>query len=184
MIRSLIKEIARELDRRSIPYMIIGGQAVLVYGRPRLTRDVDITLGMDTDQFARVDELCKNLGLKPLPENSHDFAMKTKVLPVEAPESKVRVDFIFSFTPYETQAIERGNTIQFDDCIVRFASCEDVIIHKMVAGRPIDIEDVRHLIAKNRKKLDLPYLRQWLAEFGALPEHATILADFEELLRQ
>ena len=36
------------------------------------------------------------------------------------------------------------------DCTVRFAACEDVIIHGMVAARPVDQEDVRHMVAKNR----------------------------------
>ncbi|GAH87084.1 unnamed protein product, partial [marine sediment metagenome] len=30
--------------------MIIGGQAVLLYGEPRLTRDIDVTLGDDIDK--------------------------------------------------------------------------------------------------------------------------------------
>ncbi|MEA1964244.1 MAG: hypothetical protein U9O41_03845 [Candidatus Aerophobetes bacterium] len=32
------------LEKYNIPYMIIGGQAVLLYGKPRLTRDIDVTL--------------------------------------------------------------------------------------------------------------------------------------------
>ena len=36
MIQKLIKEIAESLDEERIPYMIIGGQALLIYGRPRL----------------------------------------------------------------------------------------------------------------------------------------------------
>jgi len=44
MIEKLIKKIAFNLDKAKIPYMIIGGQAVLLYGVPRLTRDIDITL--------------------------------------------------------------------------------------------------------------------------------------------
>ena len=51
MIEKLIKKIARHLDKDKIPYMIIGGQAVLLYGTPRLTRDIDITLGIDTDKL-------------------------------------------------------------------------------------------------------------------------------------
>ena len=39
MIKKLIKKIAKSLDKEGIPYMIIGGQAVLLYGRTRLTRD-------------------------------------------------------------------------------------------------------------------------------------------------
>ena len=57
-------------------------------------------------------------------------------------------------------------------------------IHKMVAGRAVDLEDVGHLIAKNRKELDVSYLRRWLVEFSGLPEHASVLADFERLLSQ
>jgi len=41
MIEKFIKRTAQCLDRQKIPYMIIGGQAVLLYGRPRLTRDID-----------------------------------------------------------------------------------------------------------------------------------------------
>jgi len=184
MITSLIKRLARQLDASHIPYMIIGGQAVLLYGRARLTRDIDITLGLDTDQFDRIEELCKELGLEPLAKDPRDFAAKTKVLPAEAQDSKVRVDFIFSFTTYETQAIERANEILLEDCPVKFASCEDVIIHKMVAGRPVDQEDVRHLLAKNRDAIDLDYLKHWLLEFSHLPGHELILQDFEAILSQ
>lgn len=42
MLAKLIRRIAEALDQAKIPYMIIGGQAVLLYGRPRLTRDEDV----------------------------------------------------------------------------------------------------------------------------------------------
>ena len=181
MITTLIQKTARQLDASHIPYMIIGGQAVLLYGRPRLTRDIDITLGVDTDRFTSIERICKELGLEILAENPRDFATKTKVLPAEDPHSKIRVDFIFSFTPYETQAIERANEVLLEDCPVRFASREDVIIHKMVAARPVDREDVRHMLAKNRGTVDLAYLTDWLREFSQLPGHEGILQDFETL---
>ena len=47
MFEELIVKIARELKKADLPYMIIGGQAVLLYGAPRLTKDIDITLGVD-----------------------------------------------------------------------------------------------------------------------------------------
>jgi len=126
VITTLIKRIARQLDASGIAYMIIGGQAVLLYGRPRLTRDIDITLGVDTDQFAQVAQVCKDVGIELLPEDPSDFATKTNVLPAEEPQSKIRVDFIFSFTPYEAQAIERGNEVLLEDCTVRFANAPSI----------------------------------------------------------
>jgi len=107
MFERLIKKTVQNLDREKIPYMIIGGQAVLLYGSPRLTRDIDITLGIDTDKFLLIERLCKKLGLKILPENPENFARDTKVLPCEETRLRIRVDFIFSFTPYEKQAIKR-----------------------------------------------------------------------------
>jgi len=164
--------------------MIIGGQAVLVYGRPRLTRDIDITLGIDTDKFALIERVCKKLKLGTLAENPQDFARDTKVLPTEQPDSKVRVDFIFSFTPYEAQAIKKAKQVLIDDYTVKFASCEDVIIHKMVAGRAIDEEDVKSILAKNRDIIDFVYIDKWLSEFGKIAEHEGILARFNTLLKK
>lgn len=183
MIEELITKIAQCLDQDQIPYMIIGGQAVLLYGIPRLTRDIDITLGVDTDKFQLIEEVCSKLGLKILPENPEDFARETKVLPAEEPKLKIRVDFIFSFTPYEAQAIKRTKEIVMNDYPVKFASCEDVVIHKMVAARAVDVEDVRNILIKNKKTIDLEYIRRWLSDFSRLSEHEGILDKFESLLK-
>jgi predicted nucleotidyltransferase len=162
--------------------MIIGGQAVLLYGTPRLTRDIDITLGVDTDQFPVIDKLCKDLDLRVLSDDPERFAVQTKVLPAEDAPSRIRVDFIFSFTSYEKQAIERAKKVMMEGYPVGFASCEDVIIHKMFAARAIDLEDVRHILAKNRQHIDLAYIRRWLSEFSSLPEHERINEGFERLI--
>ena len=52
MLESLLEKTAAALENAAIPYMIIGGQAVLVYGEPRLTKDIDITLGVGLDRLA------------------------------------------------------------------------------------------------------------------------------------
>ncbi len=182
MITALIKRLARYLDENKIPYMIIGGQAVLLYGTPRLTRDIDITLGIDTDQFLVIDKLCKDLDLRVLSDDPERFAAQTKVLPVEDTASRIRVDFIFSFTPYERQALDRASKVMMKGYPVSFASREDVIIHKMLAARAVDLEDVRHILARSRQHIDLAYIRRWLSEFSTLPEHERIGEGFERLL--
>jgi predicted nucleotidyltransferase len=184
VIEKLIKAIAQQFDKDKIHYMVIGGQAVLVYGRPRLTRDIDITLGLDTDKFQIMEKECKKLGLRILPENPETFAEETKVLPTEEPKSKIRVDFIFSFSEYERQALERTKQIQINNYPIKFASCEDVIIHKMVAGRAVDEEDVKSILAKNKDSVDLKYIRRWLSKFNKISEHKEILKKFDSLWKQ
>jgi len=184
MIEKLIKKIAVHLDKDKIPYMIIGGQAVLLYGTPRLTRDIDITLGIDADELPLIKKICKKLRLKILSKNAEDFVRQTKVLPAEEAKLNIRVDFIFSFTPYERQAIKRTKKVLMGGYPVKFASCEDVIIHKMFAGRAIDKEDVKNILIKNRDNIGLKYIKNWLSRFNKITEQKGILVRFDKLLKQ
>ena len=144
--------------------MVIGGQAVLLYGEPRLTKDIDITLGVGVDHLDRLKAIVSRLGLKYLTDRVDDFVKETMVLPVIDQKSGIRIDFIFSFSPYERQAIERARDISFGRTPVKFASLEDVIIHKMIAERPRDLEDVQSILLKN-PRYDSQYIEKWLSEF-------------------
>jgi hypothetical protein len=62
MFQELLTKLARGLDRRGIPYMSIDGQAVLLYGEPRLTRDVDVTLGVGPELLPTVLEFAEEAG--------------------------------------------------------------------------------------------------------------------------
>jgi hypothetical protein len=103
MFDELLARIAGALDAHALPYMVIGGQAVLLYGEPRLTRDIDITLGVDVDALPVVLEAAKSAGLELLVDPD-EFVARTMVLPCVEPSSGVRVDLVFSFTPYESAA--------------------------------------------------------------------------------
>lgn len=164
MYQTLLAKLGRALDSAGIPYMVIGGQAVLLHGEPRLTRDIDITLGVDASELKRVRQAMEGIGLTPSVADVETFVRSTNVFPVSDPATGLRVDLIFSFTPYESEAIRRAVGVVFDDVTVRFASVEDLIIHKLVAGRARDIEDVAGLLARN-PSLDEAYLTRWLASF-------------------
>jgi len=79
-------------------------------------------------------------------------------------ESNIRIDFIFSFSSYERQAITRAKEVKLGRTFVRFASLEDVIIHKIVSGRPRDLEDIKSILIKN-PNYDSNYISAWLEEF-------------------
>jgi len=162
MFQKLLKKIANELNTHNIPYMVIGGQAVLLYGEPRLTKDIDITLGIGIDGLKDINSIIQKLNLKALVNEG--FVQKTMVLLAIDEKTGIRVDFIFSFSRYEKQAIKRAPDIKFGNTVVKFASLEDVVIHKIIAGRVRDIEDVRSIILKN-SDYDTKYIVRWLEEF-------------------
>jgi hypothetical protein len=181
MFEDLIARIARELKTADLAYMIIGGQAVLLYGTPRMTKDIDITLGVDTGHLERLLPAVAAMGLEIIPEDFRSFVEQTSVLPAREGESGIRVDFIFSFTPYERQAISRSKVVLLSGTEVMFASAEDVIIHKIFAGRSRDYEDVRSILIKN-PDLDIMYVKNWLREFEESPEKKGLLKVFETIL--
>ena len=149
MSQELLKKLARAFDYATLPYMIFGGQAVLIYGEPRLTRDIDITLGIEPHQAKPVLQLIEQLGLKIRIDNVEEFLAQTFVLPVLDPDSKFFIDFVFSLTPFERQAIARSRIVEIDGVPVRYISLEDLIVTKIIAGRPRDLEDVKGVILKN-----------------------------------
>ena len=149
VFQKLITEIALKLNEAEIPYMLIGGQAVLLYGEPRLTRDIDITLGIAPNQYKKIAELISSLDLKVLVDNPEKFANELMVIPAIDESIGIKVDFIFSFTPYERQAIARGNKVKLGNIEINFASLEDLIIHKIFAGRARDLEDIKNIVLKN-----------------------------------
>ena len=106
MFESLLARLARALDAAGLPYMVFGGQAVLLHGAPRLTQDIDVTLGADPSRLDAVLGVVQALGLAPLVD-PESFVSETYVLPCQDAPSGIRVDLVFSNEGYERAAIAR-----------------------------------------------------------------------------
>lgn len=159
--------------------MVIGGQAVIVHGEPRFTKDIDITLGIDTNEAERVYKIAQELSLEPRKGVTKEFVIRNALFSVEEKETNVVVDFIFSFMPYEREAIQRTVTVRLGNTNVRFATAEDTIIHKLFAGRPLDIQDIKGIINTNRN-LDTTYVKKWLKEFSMNSER-NLVKEYDEI---
>jgi hypothetical protein len=99
-----------------------------------------------------------------------------------SPTCDIRIDVIFSFSEYERLAISRALAVRVGERMVRFATLEDLIVHKVVAGRPRDLEDVKGLLRRN-PGADLGEVRAALSDFAALVGEP-FEALFESVLRE
>ena len=180
MFEKLLARLGAALDAAGLGYMVIGGQAVLIYGEPRLTRDIDITLAASLDQLPRVLELTEGLGLEVLVD-AEEFASETMVLPCRDPDTEIRVDFILADTTYEREAIARARTVLLAGAPVRFASPEDLVVHKMIAGRARDLDDVRSILLK-QPDLEIAPIRHALGEFETALD-LVLVEQFDQILR-
>jgi predicted nucleotidyltransferase len=179
MLQSLLVRIAKALDAAGLPYMVIGGQAVLAYGFTRLTDDIDLTLGVAPDRLAEVHHAIEGAGLKPLADDS--FVAEALVLPCVDPSTSTRVDLIFSFAGYERVALDRTKVFELSGHDVRFASVEDVLIHKIVASRVHDLRDAEELLVRHERSIDQSYMTHWLTAFGEALDQ-DLVWEFKRLL--
>ena len=79
-------------------------------------------------------------------------------------------------------ALSRTRAVRVGQKAVRFISPEDLVIHKVIAGRPRDLEDARTVILRN-PEIDIKYILRWLDEFekatgAGFPEIFKKLLDF------
>lgn len=181
--RALLARLTEALDASGIGFMVIGGQAVLVHGEPRLTQDIDVTLAAGPDRLPEVVAVCEAVGLEPLPEDVPVFVQRTFVLPAADTETGIRVDLIFSTTPYEAEAIDRAERVDVGDAMVPFATAEDLILHKLFAARPRDLEDARGVVRRRGSDLDWDYLEHGAAQLATAEGKENLRAALKDLRR-
>ena len=174
----VLSKISELLKKNNLDYMIIGGQAVLVYGISRFTDDIDIVINTDIRKLELLNHIFNNSGFEKL--QNDEFTKKTFVFPLLDNDSKMRIDIIFSFSEFENEAISRAQSRMVSGTLVKYASIEDVIIMKIFAGRAVDLDDVRKLLIIN-KGIDKNYILKWLEKFDEDPE-LDITEKFKKIL--
>lgn len=63
----------------------------MLYGEPRLTKDIDITVGLNIDAVDTIANILKKFALVPIPGDFHQFVKKTMVLSLINKERGVRI---------------------------------------------------------------------------------------------
>ena len=158
--------LTRVLELHHIDYMIIGGLANAVWGEPRATLDIDVTVSADSSDAARIAALLDS-DFRVLVQDPVAFVDETSVLPLES-HTGVRVDMIFGLLPFEREAIARANPVGVAGREIRFCTPEDLILLKIISRRPRDQADVQGILNRRVRELDLEYLEPRIKELSAL----------------
>jgi uncharacterized nucleotidyltransferase DUF6036 len=134
-----IHAITRTLETLEIPYAIVGGIANAVWGEPRATVDVDVSVSVDdNDLHATVSRIATHFR-SPV-SDPVDFVEQTRVLPLDT-EDGVGIDVIFALLPFELDAIRRARNISVAGRMVAVVTAEDLILMKIISERPRDLAD-------------------------------------------
>lgn len=159
--------------------MVIGGVANAVWGEPRVTLDVDITVAATA---AEAPKILKALGaqVKRAPDDPVDFA-EYGVLPfIHANGPKV--ELAFGMASYVHQAVERAVEINILGVPVRFCSAEDLVLHKIISERRKDQDDVDGIFRHRKAALDREYLDPRVHELAVVLERPEIEERYRQLV--
>jgi len=174
-----LKQIVAFLKEYDVPFMAIGGIANAERGRIRTTEDADLKI-LIRDRTIPEFRMLAESRFKPYRRPWLGKAESALIISVEIEDGMI-VDMLASILPYEEQAIERAEEIEIDGLMLPVCTAEDLIIHKVISNRPYDWFDIESVVARQRGKLDLKYIRNWLKQFAEALEMPELLTRFEEL---
>ena len=160
-------------------FCFIGGVAVQRWGMPRFTQDVDLTLMATWGTEAKfVDILLEKFPARLA--TARKFALEHRVL-LARTASGIDLDFALGAFPFEEASTKRATVWAVNDQItLTTCSAEDLVIHKVFAGRDRDWGDVGSVLVRQRGKLDLAHIRR---ELPPLLELKDDVESFEKLQR-
>jgi hypothetical protein len=164
-VRGVALRLIDLLEREGLEYALMGGLAVPVWGIPRATYDIDIVLSMDEDGL----RLHRPREERRLPPGSGARGGVSRCPsghgedPLEwwtAESRRVEVDVFLVTTPYQKAAFLRRCRVRLDGRDAWVLSAADIVLHKLLAGRPKDMADVQNILAIQGVP-DPEYLQAW-----------------------
>jgi hypothetical protein len=180
---AVVRDLVAWLLAGNVPGVVIGGLAASLWGRPRLTRDVDALVLVEEGRWAEFMAAGLGHGFDLRREDALAFARETRVLLMRHQESGIDVDIVFGSLSFEKEAVAQAIWMELGGVQAPLPLPEDLIIMKAVAHRPQDLADIEAVLAAH-PKLNLKRVRRWVREFAAALAMPEILNDLEALLSQ
>lgn len=175
----LLRELGAALARYGARWYLFGAQASMVWGRPRLSADVDATVEVPNDDWRGLLSSLQDAGFTlRLAEDVDAFVARTRVLPLVHQPSRLPLDVVLAGSGLEEEFLSRVVVIDFEGIEVPVLSPEDLIVTKLLAGRAKDLEDIRGILDERLDRLELERLRSTLREL----ERALDRSDLTPLL--
>lgn len=162
-----LEELCRFLDDAGLRYTLVGGLAVGIWAAPRATVDVDFLVSLPAGESGSLVQRLKQSGRfifvheQPMVFNKVSFLRATL-----KSNSDIAVDFLFADDEFKKTMLERSSNVSIAGFSVRIPTPEDLIILKLLSGRPKDRIDAEQIRESQKHDLDVAYVRSWCDKLG------------------
>ncbi|MGZ5494496.1 MAG: nucleotidyl transferase AbiEii/AbiGii toxin family protein [Thermoanaerobaculia bacterium] len=183
-VTRVLRDLAAAMHEQRLRWYLFGAQAAIVWGSPRLSADVDVTADIEPSALHDSIHALGRHGFDMVATDP-DFVARTRVLPFLHRASRMPLDVVLAGPGLEDEFLQRAISIDVDGTFIPVISPEDLIVTKVLAGRPKDIEDIRGVLHERRASLDLERIRTVLGLLERALGQSDLLPLFEgELLEE
>lgn len=177
----LLTALAPVADRWGRWY-VFGAQAVILYGVPRLSADVDVTLALEPDEPERFVEDMTAAGFV-LRVSDPEFVRRTRVMPFVHTATGMPLDVVLAASGLEDEFLARAHQTNVQGTMLPVIDPADLIIAKVLAGRSKDIDDARALWKLHGDTMDADRIRHVLRLLEEALAQSDLVSAFEALVR-
>jgi hypothetical protein len=155
------------LQPLNIPAAVMGGVAVSLWKHFRATRDVDLLIGIGEGELEQLLQRVTRAKMRPKGRSPVLTIGPVRIIQLlyEPPGAfmDLQVDLLIADTVYQKEALARRVPKRLPDLDLEFfvLTCEDMILHKLLANRVLDRADAAMLLRNNIDTLDRAYLLRW-----------------------
>ena len=136
-------ELCASFITHKVEFLVVGGQAVIAHGYPRMTKDLDLWVQPTTDNGEKVIAALTSFGAVPGVEAAAFERPETMLVLGREP---FRVDILTDIPGVKFhEAWQRRTSVVLDGTELPLISRVDLIKNKKTVGRPQDIADVAAL---------------------------------------
>jgi hypothetical protein len=164
------------------PWYVFGAQAVIAYGVPRLSADVDVTIALTPDEPVRFARDMSAAGFD-LRLDDPDFVRRTRVMPFVHRSTGMPLDVVLAGSGLEDEFLERTRLVDAGGVEVPLIDPADLIIAKILAGRPKDLDDARNVWRLHHPSLDAGRIHRTLQQLEEALSQSDLVPAFESIRR-
>lgn len=176
VVLQALRHVWQVIESLHAPAALMGGLALSAWKHTRATRDVDLLVGIAKDREAELVQRFIQAGLRPKrqPAVLPLGRMRLVQFLYEPRDTfvELQVDVLLAACTYQHQALARRVAARLPGLEVDLfvLACEDLVLHKLLAGRIIDRADSAAMLRANRATLDVQYLLDWARQLGVTKE--------------
>ena len=170
------------LEEAGVPYLVIGGLAVIVLGEPRTTGDVNVVVFLGLEAAEGLIRKAKDADFDLDVDQETKRLRQTGTLSFR--RSRFHLDLTLASLPFEHEALRRSRPQRLFGRPVPFPTPEDLIVFKVLAGRDKDLLDAQGVLRRHKAKLDRKYIEDTLTSICDVAEDLAPWARLQECLRK